>query len=429
MKQRYKEKAITCIFGLLCFFAFWGFFHEGFAETITSPVAASIGQAIGFAMSGQSNKVEEISNVDIRGVRSRLSGALKETEFSLGGLIITRFDSTKDGGTVTGITIHEDRFYRTIYTIFGASYRGDLKLRVDDVMLLPLASVIPRTAFFMVPADKLSVLELMQNPFTEALERVLRVARKVEGSHRADKTPQDYLGVVFFMEKRSPKEKVDLILSSIQGGTTGEEMGKTRNMNGWIMATIPARFAYDSGPELFFNVLVTEEETAPRVARVYSTHSLVRRVQSALTKKGYDPGPIDGQIGRRTSLAIEAFQKDQGLHADGELSPALLRLLTTPDLPGAVQLVQDALSRIGYDVGSIDGRMGPGTKQAIQAFQKDRLLEPDGLLTAKIVGMATDTAAVFASAGEQVVSNVSRPGEPETMNRYEDRRWPNRAQH
>ena len=160
----------------------------------------------------------------------------------------------------------------------------------------------------------------------------------------------------------------------------------------------------------------------------FSTYSLVKRVQSALAKKGYDPGPLDGQMGRRTGLAIKAFQNDQGLYPDGDASPALLRLLTAPDLPRAVQLVQDALSRIGYDVGSIDGRMGPGTKRAIREFQKDRLLKPDGLLTAELVGMATDTAAVFPSAGEQVVSDVSRPGETETMNRYEDRRWSNRAE-
>lgn len=40
-------------------------------------------------------------------------------------------------------------------------------------------------------------------------------------------------------------------------------------------------------------------------------------VQKALRRAGFDPGPIDGRLGKKTRSAIKAFQKQQGLTADG----------------------------------------------------------------------------------------------------------------
>ena len=40
-------------------------------------------------------------------------------------------------------------------------------------------------------------------------------------------------------------------------------------------------------------------------------------VQRALLRAGYDPGPIDGKLGKKTKSAIKAFQRKQGLTADG----------------------------------------------------------------------------------------------------------------
>ena len=40
-------------------------------------------------------------------------------------------------------------------------------------------------------------------------------------------------------------------------------------------------------------------------------------VQRALLRAGYDPGPIDGKLGKKTKTAIKAFQKKNGLTADG----------------------------------------------------------------------------------------------------------------
>src|SRR3989338_3842093 len=43
----------------------------------------------------------------------------------------------------------------------------------------------------------------------------------------------------------------------------------------------------------------------------------VKDLQRSLAAAGFDPGPIDGQMGKKTKSAIKAFQKKNGLKADG----------------------------------------------------------------------------------------------------------------
>lgn len=47
----------------------------------------------------------------------------------------------------------------------------------------------------------------------------------------------------------------------------------------------------------------------------------VAQIQTALRKAGYDPGPVDGKIGDRTKQALQKFQKDNGLEPDGVAGP------------------------------------------------------------------------------------------------------------
>jgi peptidoglycan hydrolase-like protein with peptidoglycan-binding domain len=56
--------------------------------------------------------------------------------------------------------------------------------------------------------------------------------------------------------------------------------------------------------------------------------SRVATAQQLLAAKGYDPGPADGKLGRRTVTAIKDFQSDRGLAQDGRLSPQLMDLLS-----------------------------------------------------------------------------------------------------
>ncbi len=64
-------------------------------------------------------------------------------------------------------------------------------------------------------------------------------------------------------------------------------------------------------------------ETAPSAAR--GRPASVRDVQEGLTKLGYDPGPADGIMGKKTVSAIKAFQQDNKLPADGKVSEELMR--------------------------------------------------------------------------------------------------------
>ena len=50
-------------------------------------------------------------------------------------------------------------------------------------------------------------------------------------------------------------------------------------------------------------------------------------MQLALRKKGYYSGPIDGDIGPGTRGAIRAYQRDHEMRVTGEISTSLLRRL------------------------------------------------------------------------------------------------------
>jgi putative peptidoglycan binding protein len=52
--------------------------------------------------------------------------------------------------------------------------------------------------------------------------------------------------------------------------------------------------------------------------------------------------------------------------------------------PATVREVQAELQRRGYDVGSVDGRLGPRTKAAIREYERDAGLPLDGLPSATL---------------------------------------------
>lgn len=59
----------------------------------------------------------------------------------------------------------------------------------------------------------------------------------------------------------------------------------------------------------------------------------VRAVQTDLAELGYDPGAADGAMGPMTKRAIEAYQKDAELKADGRITPELTASLAAAPRP------------------------------------------------------------------------------------------------
>jgi peptidoglycan hydrolase-like protein with peptidoglycan-binding domain len=58
----------------------------------------------------------------------------------------------------------------------------------------------------------------------------------------------------------------------------------------------------------------------------------IRRVQQALQKRGFDPGPLDGILGPKTKEAVRNFQDRYGIKASGEIDNQTLFALGEVEL-------------------------------------------------------------------------------------------------
>lgn len=79
---------------------------------------------------------------------------------------------------------------------------------------------------------------------------------------------------------------------------------------------------------------------------------IVRRVQTALTVRGYDPGGIDGLLGERTRSSLRAFQTAGGLRVTGYLD------LETLDALG-ITTAEPSLGAAPADTGTSAPAAGP----------------------------------------------------------------------
>jgi len=66
---------------------------------------------------------------------------------------------------------------------------------------------------------------------------------------------------------------------------------------------------------------VTEPLQKAAAQAVTAVHDRAKDIQTALKNAGFYAGSVDGKIGPKTKKAIEAFQAANGLKADGKVGP------------------------------------------------------------------------------------------------------------
>ena len=104
-----------------------------------------------------------------------------------------------------------------------------------------------------------------------------------------------------------------------------------------------------------------------------SKGTTVKQLQQNLIGLGYLDGTADGSYGSKTRKAVEGFQAEFGLKADGTAGEA-----TQTAIYNAVVRLQVELKNAGYAPGTADGHFGSKTRAALEKFQRDEELEVTG---------------------------------------------------
>ncbi|MCK5859224.1 MAG: peptidoglycan-binding protein [Abyssibacter sp.] len=87
---------------------------------------------------------------------------------------------------------------------------------------------------------------------------------------------------------------------------------------------VPAQFGTVETEEL---VEQARLEWRPVLCETNMTRDAIRRLQQALSARGFDPGAVDGVLGRRTMEAVNAYQRSNGLPVDRYLNMETVRSL------------------------------------------------------------------------------------------------------
>jgi len=128
--------------------------------------------------------------------------------------------------------------------------------------------------------------------------------------------------------------------------------------------------------------LTGEKEADWPLLRLGSNGANAFSLQDLLNYRGYE-APIDGLFGYSTETEVEAFQRNNGLTADGLVGTntwaALCPLLSEGNRHSGVTAFQRQLNKHGYNL-ALNGIYDSVMRTAVISFQNSYGLTPDGLV-------------------------------------------------
>jgi peptidoglycan hydrolase-like protein with peptidoglycan-binding domain len=148
-----------------------------------------------------------------------------------------------------------------------------------------------------------------------------------------------------------------------------------------------------------------------------SDRDLVAQIQSELRQRGYPIDTVDGQMDAATGQAIRAYERASGLAVTGRASLALLAHLERGPArdpydgrsrADRVRFAQERLNLLGYEAGPADGVMGPRTRSALRAFQREADLPVTGELDRDVLAQLRRDGRQERRDGEERLTMTER---------------------
>ena len=135
-----------------------------------------------------------------------------------------------------------------------------------------------------------------------------------------------------------------------------------------------------------------------------------KTLQTGLNVLGYNAGPANGKTGTATTNAIKAYQKANGLSANGKTDASWL-----PGFNSQInKKLQQKLRAQGYDTGGSKGIIGAKTQNAIQEYRKKHKLgsndnPQDSQLLAQLMNGDKPAAKTKETAAKRLPATIAAP--------------------
>ncbi len=218
---------------------------------------------------------------------------------------------------------------------------------IKKAKIRPIYPFRPELAFFIVSAEKLTKTDIdsfSNNALT--LGFILNNCVPAGKPGQIPKGIQDYYVFAFYLDRLGPNDQTELRLSRTPDGLAGEKLlfrgpygivktgfnGMHIDHSGWYVDIARCRISL-TGEKLYIKAIFksgkkqnnTLELGKPVLAGLFHTRlakpvsdPLIIKTQRALKNAGYDPGPVDGFMGKKTHQAIDQYKRDQKSKASAE---------------------------------------------------------------------------------------------------------------